>query len=379
MPTVGLNAHLLNLSASYRGAGIHQYIQNLVACLPAAAPHIDFVTFLNDKRMAAQHPTMQMRYSHWPTQNPAVRIVWEQAVQPLATFAERLDVLHALAFARPFVARCPVVLTIYDMSFAHMPERFPPLKRLYLRWMTRWSARRAACVTVISQSTKDDVIRYCGMPPGRVRVIYCGVNEQLKPLSRVEVDRFRATKGLPEHFILYLGTLEPRKNVAHLVRAFAGLQRNGSGRPRLIIAGAKGWGYAEVFAAVEEGGLAGDVSFAGYVPPEELSLWYNAADLFVYPSLYEGFGLPVAEAMACGTPAITSNVSSLPEVAGDAALTVAPGDVNALVQAMSAALHDTALRAAMRERGLAQAATFRWSETARHTAHVYEELLSRAT
>ena len=190
-----------------------------------------------------------------------------------------------------------------------------------------------------------------------------------------EIEEFRASKGLPARYILYLGTLEPRKNVAQLVRAFAALQP--AGRPKLVIAGAKGWGYDDVYAAAEQSGISSDIIFAGYIAQTELPLWYNAAELFVYPSHYEGFGLPVVEAMACGTPAIPSNVSSLPEVAGDAALTVAPADTSGLTGAIERALSDAPLRAQMKERGLAQAAQFTWRRVAEQTAHVYGQVLKR--
>ena len=375
MSTIGLNAQLLNLSASYRGAGIHHYIHQLLLALPLSAPQHRYEVYLNDRSVAAPNAAMRMHYTRWPTQKPLARIAWEQGVLPLATVRDRLDLLHALAFARPLLARCPVVLTIYDMSFVRMGERFPFWQRYYLRVVTRYSARHAARITVISQSSKDDVVAYCGVPGDKVHVIYCGADEQFSPRSREQVEQFRAARGLPKHFILYLGTLEPRKNVAQLVRAYAALRRNGSDKPKLVIAGAKGWGYADVFAAVEQSGATGDVIFAGYVPQAELPLWYNAADLFVFPSLYEGFGLPVLEAMACGTPSITSNVSSLPEVAGNAALTIAPDDTRALSEAIERALHDAALRTQMRERSLQQAAKFSWREAARQTAEVYAEAL----
>ena len=296
----------------------------LLSELPAAAPQYRYVTFLNDARMASPAPAMQMRHTRWHTQNPIARIAWEQTALPLAAVTEQLDLLHALAFVRPVLARCPIVLTIYDMSFMRMPERFPAFQRRYLQLMTRYSARHADAITVISQSTKNDVVEFYGIAPDRIQVVYCGVDEQFRQLGAAEIEEFRASKGLPARYILYLGTLEPRKNVAQLVRAFAALQP--AGRPKLVIAGAKGWGYDDVYAAAEQCGISADIIFAGYVAQAELPLWYNAAELFVYPSHYEGFGLPVAEAMACGTPAITSNVSSLPEVAGNAALTVAPAD-----------------------------------------------------
>ncbi len=375
MSTIGLNAQLLNLSASYRGAGIHHYIHQLLLALPQVASQHRYEVYLNERRMSAPQTAMRMHYTRWPARKAPVRIAWEQAVLPIAAARDRLDLLHAMAFARPLAAPCPVVLTIYDMSFERIPERFPRFQRQYLRAITRYSARHAARIIAISKSSKDDVVRFCGVPAERVRVVYCGADGNFRPYSRERVEEFRADKGLPAHFILYLGTLEPRKNVARLVRAYAALRRNGRDKPKLVIAGAKGWGYDDVFAAVEQGDAQSDVIFAGYVPQAELPLWYNAADLFVFPSLYEGFGLPVLEAMACGTPAITSNVSSLPEVAGDAALTIAPEDSGALSDTIQRALHDPDLRAQMRERGLRQAARFNWTEAARQTAQVYAEVL----
>jgi glycosyltransferase involved in cell wall biosynthesis len=319
---------------------------------------------------------MQLRLTRWHTQKPLPRIVWEQMVLPIATYTEQLDLLHSLAFVRPIVACCPVVITIYDLSFVRMPERFPRFQRLYLQTLTRYSARRAARLLVISQSTKDDVVQFCGVSSDKIVVTYCGVDEQFAPRSRHEVETFRAAKGLPSRFILYLGTLEPRKNVPQIVRAYAALRSHDLSHDyKLVIAGAKGWGYDEVFAAVEQSGIKDDVTFAGYVPAEELPLWYNAAELFVYPSLFEGFGLPVLEAMACGTPAITSNVSSLPEVAGDAALTITPTDTRALSDAMECALHDASLRAQLRERGLRRASQFSWQRAAQQTAQVYADVL----
>ncbi len=376
MFTIGLNAHLLNLSASYRGAGIHRYIHHTLLSVPNAAPQHRYITFLNDRRMGTPHPAMRMRYTRWPTQRPIVRIAWEQTTLPLATYLERLDLLHAMAFVRPIIARCPIVITIYDLSFVRMPERFPRFQRFYLQTMTRYSARRAAHLIAISQSTKDDIVKFCAVSPSKASVIYCGVDEQFKPLSQHEIEQFRSAKGLPAHFVFYLGTLEPRKNVAQLVRAYAALRHNGRNKPKLVIAGSKGWGYDEVFAAIAQSGVQADVILPGYIPHDELSLWYNAADVFVFPSVFEGFGLPVLEAMACGTPAITSNVSSLPEVAGDAALTVNPADTRALSEALECTLCDTTLRAQMRERGLRQAQKFNWQRSAQQTIKIYEEVLN---
>jgi glycosyltransferase involved in cell wall biosynthesis len=183
---------------------------------------------------------------------------------------------------------------------------------------------------------------------------------------------------LPEQFVLFLGTLEPRKNIGRLIASYAALRerRGGGATPKLVIAGGKGWFYENLFAEVSQRGLEDDVLFTGFVPSEELVWWYRSALMFVYPSLFEGFGLPVLEALACGTPVITSNASSLPEVAGDAALLVDPHDTESLVSAMQRLLNDSELRAALSEAGVRQARLFPWSRTAAGTAAVYRDALN---
>ncbi|MBN1135196.1 MAG: glycosyltransferase family 4 protein, partial [Anaerolineae bacterium] len=183
-----------------------------------------------------------------------------------------------------------------------------------------------------------------------------------------QVSAFRADRGLPDRFILFVGTLEPRKNIARLIQAYAQLP---GARPPLFFVGGKGWFYDEVFALVERLNLGAEVRFVGYVPIDELPWWYNAAQMLVYPSLYEGFGLPPLEAMACGTPVVVSTASSLPEVVGQAGLLVDPTDTQGLATAMDQCLNDLDLRARMKALGLAQAAVFSWRETARRTVGSY--------
>ena len=289
--------------------------------------------------------------------------------------------LHALAFVTPLLSPCPSVVTIYDLSFLLYPESFKRSKRFYLGLFTRLSARRARRIIAISESTKRDVVRLLGVPPEKVEVVYCGIDDAFRPLppqswgERGEVAAFRSKRGLPERFILFVGTIEPRKNVARLIEAFANLQTCKPAHLKLVIGGAKGWFYEDVFARVEELGLEGEVMFPGYIPVSELPLWYNAAELFVYPSLYEGFGLPPLEAMACGTPVVTANTSSLPEVVGDAGLTVDPLDVEGLAEAMRRVLDDEALRQEMRKRGLQRAKGFSWTKTAQETVQVYRRAM----
>jgi glycosyltransferase involved in cell wall biosynthesis len=372
---VGLSAHLLSLERGYRSAGINGYIYNLLHYLPQVAGRYRYTAFLSERRFSPE-PPLSIRRSCLPTARAPVRIFWEQAIQPLALRQVGVDLLHALAFVSPLLQPCPAVVTVYDLSFLRFPESFRPLNRLYLRLFTGRSVRRARRVIAISESTRQDVVRLLGKPAEQVDVIYCGVDERFRPQAPATVAAFRRAKDLPERFVLFLGTLEPRKNVVALLEAYARLVASERGAwPALVVAGARGWFYREIFAAVERLNLTERVILAGYVPEEEKPLWYNAAEFFVYPSLFEGFGLPPLEAMACGTPVVVSDTSSLPEVVGDAGIKVPPTDVAALADAMAAMHHDSAARADWRQRGLDRAARFSWRETARRTVSVYGRVL----
>ena len=370
---IGLNAHLLSLAQTYRSAGINWYIHNLLLNLALADQENQYTVFLGDRRFPP-NSGLTLRTSWLPTTRPLVRIVWEQLVQPFVLWQEKIDLLHSMAFVTPLLSPCPSVITIYDLSFIIFPQSFKYLKRLYLTLLTRPSARKARRIITISESTKRDTVRLLGVSSKKVDIVHCGVDKAFHPLPEGEIASFRQKHGLPERIILFVGTIEPRKNVVRLIEAYSRLR---DGQVKLVIGGARGWLYEEVFARVEELDLTDDVLFPGYIPSDELPLWYNAAELFVYPSLYEGFGLPPLEAMACGTPVLTSNVSSLPEVVGEAGLTVDPMDSEGLAEAMNQVLGDGVLRQSMRERGLARAGRFSWARAARETIEVYQRALGR--
>ncbi len=284
-----------------------------------------------------------------------------------------MDLLHSPAFVGPLASDCPFVITVHDLSFLFYPQGFRRLNRSYLQSFTRFSVRRAQRVIAVSESTKRDLVQQYGLSPNNVDVVHNGVDPSFRPLPADQVVAFRKDRGLPERFILFVGTLEPRKNVVRLVEAYAQL---GKGRPPLMLIGGKGWFYDEIFARVEALNLSGEVKYVGYVEADELPLWYNAADLFVYPSLYEGFGLPPLEAMACGTAVITSTASSLPEVVGKAGILVDPTDSEALAAAMEQVLADKGVQQQMQVAGLAQAQNFSWEKTARRTVATYRRALA---
>jgi glycosyltransferase involved in cell wall biosynthesis len=369
---VGLNAHLLSLSQTYRGAGINGYIFHLLHHLPAAGSGFRYTAYLYDSAFPAPAGLAICR-SHWDTRSPWRRIVWEQT--HLAAYTRHLDLLHGLAFAAPLLSACPTVVTVHDLSFLRFPDAFRPFNRYYLTFITRIATRRAARVIAVSESTRQDVIALCHVPGEKVVVVYNGVDSRFQPAAQDEVAAFRQQKGLPPRFILFLGTLEPRKNLARLISAYAQWRRTSGEDVKLVIAGGKGWYYEKVFELVSRLGLTSEVLFTGFVPAEELPWFYRAAELFVYPSRCEGFGLPVLEAMACGTPTITSTASSLPEVAGDAALLVDPDDTDALAAAIGRVMSEPALAARLREAGMRQAQRFSWPRAAAATAEVYRSVL----
>ena len=367
---IGLNAHLLSGRAGYRSAGIHGYIDGLLRHLPAAVPDDWHLTALVGAANAMQIDGMTLRRSRIDTEAPLRRIVWEQLAQPFAL--GRLDLYHALAFVAPLAITVPSVVTVYDLSFIHYPERLPAARRLYLRLFTSLTCQRARRVIAISESTARDLTATLGIPADKIDVAAPGCDPAVfRPLPAEQIAAFRRKNDLPERFWLFVGTLEPRKNLPVLLDAYATLKD----RPPLIIGGGKGWDYDAIFAAVARHQLEDAVRFVGFIPSEELPIWYNCAEVFVYPSVFEGFGLPVLEAMACGTPVITADASSLPEVAGNAGRCVPPDDVSAWTAALQQAWEDSAWRQTARERGISEAARFTWARTAEQTVKSYSKAL----
>jgi glycosyltransferase involved in cell wall biosynthesis len=376
---IGLNAHLLAVGGGYRAAGIHNYIHYLLAYLPASSPDAWRYTALVGNANNVTYPNVQMRRSGWDTRSAVRRILWEQTAQrgELRDF----DLYHALAFVAPrfMPDKVPFVVTVYDMTFMRYPERLSTARRLYLRTFTADTCRRAERIIAISQSTADDITHFLGIAPDKIDVTPLGVDmSRFYPMqSEVDVQRlaeFRQRNNLPDDFWLFLGTIEPRKNLPVLIRAYAQLPR--TERLPLYIAGGAGWGMDELKAVIAETGVDDDVHLAGFVPTDDIALWYNSATAFIYPSVFEGFGLPVLEAMACGTPIITSNVSSLPEVAGHAGMTLAPHDIGAWEAGLRRAYDDGAWREQASADGLQQAQRFSPQATARLTIASYEMALA---
>lgn len=283
-----------------------------------------------------------------------------------------LDLFHSPDFVLPPVAKATRVLTIHDLSFLRVPECADQRLRWYLTEVVPRSVRRADILLADSESTRRDLIELLNVPPDRAHVIYGGVDCAFAPVTDESALRFvreRYAAGRP--YILSVGTLEPRKNYPALVRAFAAARREANLPHVLVIVGKKGWMYESIFSTIEELRLEGSVLLPGFVPDEELPALYSGADLFALPSFYEGFGLPALEAMACGTPVVVSNVSSLPEVVGNAGILVRPTEVDALAGAICQVIGDSVLAQRLSKDGRGQASRFTWEGAARSLLQVY--------
>lgn len=278
------------------------------------------------------------------------------------------DLLH-VQYVRPPRSDVPVLTTIHDISFEHFPDLFTRRTRLRMRATIPWSARHSALVLTGSEHARGDLVRAYGLAPERVVVTPYAADRRFRRLEAAEADRLMVGLKLPQSYLLCVGNLQPRKNLRRLLEAFAALRAEI--RPPLVVVGQPAWLYDDVYETVRRLGIGADVHFTGFVSTEQLVAIYSRAQAFAYPSLYEGFGLPVLEALACGVPTLTSNRSSLPEVAGDAALQTDPEDVDAIAAGLERVICDEGLRRELAELGPRQAAQFSWERCATGTARAY--------
>ncbi len=328
---------------------------------------------------------------------------------PIEVVIGKVDLFHSPDFMLPpTLPGVPTLLTVHDLSFIRDPDSAWPSLRAFLMQAVPRSVKRATHVLADSRATKNDLIELFGTPADKITVLYSGVDARFAPIhDQAEIDRVCAKYDLPRPFILSVGTLQPRKNYGRLIEAFAQMinaeppstpsplsfggysplrsahalsdasRRGRAGRDalHLVIAGGQGWMYESIFGQVKSLGLENRIHFPGFVDDADLPALYAAADLFVYVSLYEGFGLPLLEAMACGTPVIGSNVSSLPEVIGDVGLQVDPRDVDAIANAMAAMLTSSELRDRSIAAGIDRARSFTWEKAARELLSLYDQIM----
>jgi len=303
------------------------------------------------------------------------KTVWMQLVLPRQLKRLGTDVCHFTNGVASLWTPCPSVVTIHDMTLWLFPQYHYRRRMLAMRPFVPLAARRAQAIIAVSQATKADIVRILGIDERKVHVVHEAPSPHFRPVDcPKELDRVRAAYGLPPRFVLYVGTIEPRKNLVRLVEAYARLHAAHDLEHALIFVGSRGWKDEAVFTAVEQLDLNGRVRFLGYVPVRDLVALYNLAALVAFPSLYEGFGLPVLEAMACGTPVLTSPNGSLSEVAGSAAEYVDPHDVESIAAGLRRVLHDRDRQEELCTRGRVHAARFSWQSAARQTSRIYVQV-----
>ncbi len=377
---IGINAQLLSFSQTYRNGGISRYIRYLITELAKQPGQHTYTIFVNGQdvveRLAVYSPQITYVPVSWSEARPASRVAWEQLTLPSLLRQRNIDVFHSPANVLPEMLprNCAGVVTLHDLAFLRFPHVLTRAKRVYHRTFTLRSLRHATRIIADSDSTKRDAVELVNIPAERIQTVHPCIDARFSSvIHEEERDSFRQKQGLAGGFILYLGTLEPRKNITTILEAYAQLRNAHAISEKLVLAGGKGWFYDSIFEKVQTLGLKSEVIFPGFVADAEQALWYSAASAFIYPSLYEGFGLPVAEALACGTPVVTSNVSSLPEAGADIALAVDPYDVETMANALYQALtnHDYRERC----RALAPSVTQQFSAQAMATQiiNVYEQ------
>ncbi len=368
---VGIDARLL----CSRNTGDRTYWLGLIRGLQELEEVHQYYLYVRELPELGEFPQLDFRFTMRLVPAKFDRL-WSVYSLPLAMKKDQVDVAHVQYTVPPWMP-APTVTTIHDISFKLLPYLFTAKDRTILAKTIPSSIKRAAAVIGVSESTRTSILdNYPGTPPEKVHAILNGVSPLYKPLppDQIEANRndIRSRYGIPGPFVLCLGLLQPRKNVPFLLRAFARAKKEANLPHTLVVAGRRGWMADATEAAIASAG--GDVVFTGYVPDEDLPRLYAAADALAYPSLYEGFGLPPAEAMACGSPVIASNTSSLPEVVGDAGLTIDPTDSEAWTAGLIRLLTDPALAAELSSKGIERAKRFTWAKAAADTLAVYESV-----
>lgn len=374
----------IDYTAAYeQGAGIGRLVRQLIAALAEEDPLTPYKLFVagatRDKLPPFPHPNFRW----YPTRVTPLWFarLWYRArlYYPIELFIGRVKLFHATDFTLPpTLPPTQTLLTVHDLSFVRAPETATPILKKYLDRVVPWSVKRAKHVLADSQATKDDLMSLYGTPEEKITVLLSGVEPRFRRIEDTAVLRqIRRKYQLGDApYVFSIGTVQPRKNYTRLIQALHALGEEFS-HVNLVIAGGKGWLDAPIYHTVEALGMSQRVRFIGFVEDADIPALYSGALLTAYPSLYEGFGFPILESMACGTPVVTSTISSMPEVAGDAALLVDPYDVSALAESLRWLLTEDALREKLIERGYRQARRFTWQKAARELKAVYDRLLTQ--
>lgn len=368
---IGIDATSIPLNRAGAGVYIFQLIKGL-ARIDIKNEYYIFAKSCHIEEFEINQPNFHFSELH--TSSVSLRLLWEQSLLPLKAVECKLDVLHSLHYTMPILKSCKSVVSFPDMTYLKFPQMHRPIHRKFFPAMMYWSAKHSDKIIAISESSRLDAIDLLKVESNKIVTVPLAASSSYRLLPSNLVDQVcEAYKLSKKQYILYVGTLEPRKNIPFLIEGYAKSSKNFPQIP-LVLAGKKGWMYDEIFRRVTELGLEEKVRFLNYVPEKDLIALYNGAAAFIYPSFYEGFGLPVLEAMQCGIPVITSNISSMPEVADGAAILINPNSVEEIAVAMRQVLTNRSLVNELSRKGLARSAHFSWKRCAQETLDVYENL-----
>lgn len=373
---IGINARYLQNTRT----GIEQYAYYLLLNLKAVDEKNEYILFLGSNKPVSddiKNFGFFCDVSALPTTNQLFKITWQHFYLPSRLKDLRIDVFHEPTFIAPFFKQCPTVITIHDLAFKLLPNCYTLRNRLYLDWLMKRSMDTSDMVIAVSENTKKDILLNYKIKEQKVKVVYEAVDENFHPVINLKEEKtakVKAKYGIMGNFILTVSLISPRKNMVNLIRAFTRLKQNGKIDHQLVIVGPKGWLFKEIFEEAARSGYKEDIIFSDFVAQDELVMLYNTADVFVYPSLYEGFGLPLLEAMACNCPVVASNCSSITEVCSEAALLVDPYDPNGLADAIFKVLADSSFKKSLIEKGSIRAASFSWRRAAVETVEIYNSL-----
>jgi glycosyltransferase involved in cell wall biosynthesis len=355
--------------------GVQYYTENLLYEYQKQNKHFDFLVSKNYKHHFSSNDLKNIHFINLK-ESRIRRVFYENFMLPKYFLNQKFELYHSPNYLLPFRCPIPSVVTIHDLITLDYPELCQTESALYFRLFLSHSINKASKIIAVSSKVKEDIIRHFKTPPEKIEVVYHGISSNFRKITDQKLLNSVIRKyHLPEQFILFVGNIEPKKNLERLIAAFSKLKKETHINHKLVIVGKKGWKYRQVFDIVRKLRLENEVLFLGYVPEEELPCFYSLASLFAFPSLYEGFGFPPLEAMACGLPALVSNKGALPEITGGKCLLVDPYDVNQLAEGIYQLITNTDLRQKLISDGKEWVKQFTWERAAKETICVYKTIL----
>lgn len=378
---IALNALSIGFTDGAQRSGTSRYAENLLRALSRLDKKNEYLTLLHPAEK--NHPldlgdNFQRVHATWNTSSATARVLWENSFANYPVKRFHPDLYHGFLNALPYFLPCPTVVTIHDLAPFRVPEAYRVSRRWYQQHAIRRSVRASSLVLTPTQAIREEVIQRFHLPAEKTMATGEGVADFFSPLSPSAVEEWREKMGVPPRFFLFVGNLEPRKNLLALLEVFSAWRKRSSHKIPLVVIGAKAWKYAPILECVQRRQLQQAVVLAGYVPDSQLPYWYQAALAFIYPSQYEGFGLPPLEAMACGCPVVVSRDPALVEVGGDAVLAIDPRDSERFLTTLENLASDPLLREQLRQKGIQRAQDFSWEKAARKTLEGYSRLNSHS-